>query len=105
MTGTPLPVPGLRRWGWPKRKGDNIINAEHSSVRAETYQQLLNSLKQLLDGDRRLPVLVLVEEAQAHCSGGVDVRMEEGRLEPALGRRRRIVVLEDHLQLKERGRL
>lgn len=42
-------------------------------------QQVLHAKQDLLDGDGRLPALLLVQDGQADCAGGVDVRVEERR--------------------------
>ena len=46
--------------------------------------------------------LVLIQQRQADGSGRVDVGMEERRLELALGRSGRIVVLEEHSDLQKK---
>lgn len=62
-------------------------------------EQILDAEQDLFDGDRRAPVLVLVEQRQANGARWIHVRVEQRRLEFALGRTRRVVVLEDHAQL------
>lgn len=49
-------------------------------------QEVLNAEEHLLDGDRGPPPLLLVEDGEADGAGGVDVGMEQGRDELALGR-------------------
>lgn len=45
--------------------------------------QLLDATQNLFDGDAALPVLLLVQNAQTHRPGGVDVRVRQHRLELA----------------------
>lgn len=60
-------------------------------------EQVLDAQKQLLDGDSRSPILLLVQQGQTHRAGGVHIGVEQGRHELDLGRRGREIVLEDHL--------
>ena len=46
--------------------------------------ELLNSKKDLFDGDARFPVLFLVEDAETHVSRRVDVRVGQQRVKFAL---------------------
>lgn len=62
-------------------------------------QQVLDAEQDLLDGDGRAPVLLLVQQRQTDRPGRVHVRVEQRRLELALGRAGRVVVLEDHPEL------
>ncbi|GMS96480.1 hypothetical protein PENTCL1PPCAC_18655, partial [Pristionchus entomophagus] len=64
-------------------------------------EKILNADQQLSDGYRGLPVLVFIQKRKAHLSGGVHIRVEEGRLEFALGRRRGEIILEHHLDSVE----
>lgn len=60
--------------------------------------QFLDAQQDLLDGDEGLPVLLLVEDGQAHCAGGVDIGMGQDRLEYTFGGSNWIVVGEVHVQ-------
>lgn len=49
-------------------------------------EQLLDAEQDLLDGNRRLPALLFIEDGQAHGAGWVDIWVEERRRELALRR-------------------
>jgi hypothetical protein len=40
-------------------------------------QEILHSEKDLFDGDRWLPALFLIQDGQADCARGIDIRVEE----------------------------
>jgi hypothetical protein len=48
-------------------------------VRVGIIEEVLNSKKDLLDGDRRLPPFFLVQDGEADGTGGVDVGVKERR--------------------------
>lgn len=61
-------------------------------------EQLLDAHQDLLDRDGGAPVLLIIEEGEAHRAGGVDVGVKQRGLKLALGGRGGVVILEDHAQ-------
>ena len=49
-------------------------------------EQFLDACQDRFDSQVWLPVLLLVQDAEAHCSRGVDVGVRQDWLEDALGR-------------------
>lgn len=90
--------------------GQQLFPHQHSPVNCVSFclswildirliQQVLNAQENLFDCDCRTPVFFLIQKRQADSARRIDVRMEQRRLELALGRARRVVVLEDHAQV------
>lgn len=59
-------------------------------------QQLLDSQKNLFDGDSRSPIFVLLQDGQTHSAWWVDIWVEYWWLKLAFGWRWRVVILEQH---------
>lgn len=71
------------------------------ALRIRLVEEALNAEENVFDCNRRLPSLVLVEDAQADRAAGVDVRMEECRGEFAFRRLGRVLVREGDCELEE----
>lgn len=70
-----------------------------SSKQKEKVDEVCSTLSHLFDGNGGPPVLLLVEQREAHGARRIHVWMEQWRLETAFGRRRRVVIFEVHLQV------
>merc|ERR1719422_1768476 len=64
-------------------------------------QEVLNAEENLLDSDGRAPVLLLIEDGEAHRAAWVDIGVEERGHKLDLGRSGGEIVLEDDLALVE----
>ncbi|GET85473.1 ubiquitin-conjugating enzyme e2, putative [Leishmania tarentolae] len=63
-------------------------------------EQLLYSQQNLLDGDVRAPVLLLVKDREADGAARIHIRVKEDRREHALGRLCRVVLCEVEAETK-----
>lgn len=78
----------------------NNLLCKHCQMGSER-SPTLDAQKDLFDGNRRTPILLLVQEGEADGAGGVDVGMKEWWLEFALGWTRGEVIFEDHSEPKQ----
>jgi len=63
-------------------------------------EEILNAEQDLFDGNGRLPTFLLIQNAEAHGSGWIDVGVKEGRYEFAFGGFGRIFIREEDFELE-----